>query len=313
MKGIAHFASGLCVATFVPGVVERAMDGSLLIALGGACAMLPDFLDFRFAKFLERRDADIAPDPQQPSAQSLADAIANEMRAVTPQRSRVVQLHPARRGVIDWVLYVIRFESVQGDVVVALNDQAAHSHVGKIDYTYDGDLEVGELGGPSLKFSQTDKGVRVEFLPWHRVWSHSLVLALFASVVFGLLIEPLAGVVAGLGYAIHVIEDQLGFLGSNLFWPLTKNRSDGLKLLHSGDTIPNMLTVWLSLAFILLNLDRARTVPLLDLTGFLFFAVILPTIVLLVIYARKRIKNTNVNATERERDALAETEEAQIQ
>lgn len=67
MKGIAHFASGLCVASFVPGVVEDAAQGGLLIALGGACAMLPDLLDFRFAKFLARRDADILPDRDQPT------------------------------------------------------------------------------------------------------------------------------------------------------------------------------------------------------------------------------------------------------
>ena len=108
MKGIAHFASGLCVASFVPGVTQAAANGDLSIALGGACAMLPDFLDFRFARFLEKPDAEIVPDLKHPDPQILADAVAAQLRAVAKDgRPRIVHLHPVRRSLIDWTLYIV--------------------------------------------------------------------------------------------------------------------------------------------------------------------------------------------------------------
>jgi membrane-bound metal-dependent hydrolase YbcI (DUF457 family) len=321
MKGIAHFASGLCAASFVPGVVEDGAQGGLLIALGGACAMLPDLLDFRFAKFLERRDADIAPDLHHPDPQAIADAIAYQFKLVTPQRPRIVQLHPARRSVVDWVTYWVRFDVTRGDIVVTLNDAEARAHVGRLDYQYEGALEVGELGGPSLRLlcaptpkgvdDASDRAVSIEFLPWHRVWSHSLVLALALGLLIGFLLGSTAGLVAGLGYAVHVLEDQLGYLGSNLFWPFTKRRFDGLQLIHSGDAIPNIVTVWLSLTLLLLNLDRARETPLIAAGPFLVFAVVLPSLLLIVVYARRKWRSyiTSLEASQN-RDALAEGEEA---
>jgi hypothetical protein len=122
-----------------------------------------------------------------------------------------------------------------------------------------------------------------------------------------LLLGPAAGMVAAFAFAAHVIEDQLGYLGSNLFWPFTKQRSNGMKLMHSGDTIPNMLTVWVSLMLLLLNLDRVRDVPLIALGPFLGFAVLLPVVVLLGAYARRRWQKFNADV-ERNRDAIAENE-----
>lgn len=311
MKGIAHFASGLCAASFIPGVVEQAAQGSLLIALGGACAMLPDTFDFRFAKFVEQRDADIIPDRERLDPQVVADALAREFARVTPDRPRIVQFHPLRLGVVDWVTYALRFDVDKGDVVVTMNDAEARARVGKLDYRYDGALEIIELGGPSLKLSQGENGYQIEFLPWHRQWSHSLVLAVAIGVVIALLIGPLAGLVGGLGYVVHVLEDQLGYLGSNLFWPFTRRRFDGMKLIHSGDAIPNVVTVWLSLTLLLLNLDRARDLPLIATGPFLGFAVVLPTVLLVAVYARRKWRRYSAALqTERNRDALAEGEDA---
>jgi LexA-binding, inner membrane-associated putative hydrolase len=325
MKGIAHFASGLVAASFVPGVAEASANGSLLIALGGACAMLPDWLDFKFARFLEKRDAEIAPDPINPNPQVMADTIAEQLR-LAQTSPRVVQLHPTRRGAIDWLLYSVRFDVAHGDVVVTMNGEVARAHACPLDYTYDGALDVIELGGPSLKFSARPptpnpspvgtgegKPVRIEFLPWHRTWSHSLILALLAGIVCGLLMGLTAGIVAALGYAVHVLEDQLGFMGSNLLWPFTHRRSNGLGLLHSGDTIPNMVTVWLSLTLLLLNLDRARDIPLLPFGPYAGFVVLLPTVLLVGIYARgKWQKHITHLQSERQRDVYAESQEVQV-
>ncbi len=320
MKGISHFASGLCAASFVTSVAFDAAHGSLLIALGGACAMLPDWLDFKFARFLERRDADIVPTLDHPDPQALADALATQIKLTTPTHPRTVQLHPARRGLTDWILYGVRFDSAHGQIAVTMNGQEALADVGPggLDYTYDGVLDVIELGGPSFKLCRktADAPVTIEFLAWHRAWSHSLILGAFLGLLIGLLIDTRAGFVAGLGYWVHVLEDQLGHMGSNLFWPLTRERSSGMKLLHSGDTLPNMATVWLSLTLLLLNLDRVRDVPLLDVAGYLLFVVALPMVFMLGSYARsswhkrQRKAQSNLkhlqNAVERQRDMVAE-------
>jgi len=306
VKGIAHFASGLAVASFVPGVVEDAAQGGLLIALGGACAMLPDLLDFRFAKFLERRDADILPDPACPDAQALADALAREFALVTPARPRVVHLHPLRRGVVDWVLYSVRFDVGRGDVVVTMDGAEGRAHVGQLDYPYEGALDVIELGGPSFAIAQGVRGFQIAFLTWHRQWSHSLVLAFALGLLLAAALGPLAGVVGGLGYAVHVLEDQLGYLGSNLFWPFTRRRFAGLRLMHAGDAIPNLVTVWLALGLLLLNLDRARDVPLIAVGPFLGLGVLLPAAALAVVYARR--KWSRALAQQLARELLAEGE-----
>src|SRR6188472_328416 len=117
MKGIAHFATGLCVASFVPGVAESAAQGSLLIALGGVFGMLPDF---RFARFLQKRDAEIVPDEANPDPQAIADAIAHEC-ALAMQRPRIIQLHPFRRSAIDWITYSVQFDDNAGEVIVRMN------------------------------------------------------------------------------------------------------------------------------------------------------------------------------------------------
>lgn len=315
MKGISHFASGLCLATFVPGVVEDAANGSLLIALGGACAMLPDTLDFKLAKFLEKRDADVMPERDDPNAQRIADDLAMQIwLAAHEGRPRIVQLHPTRLTVAEWILYTVRFDVARGDVVVSLDRDGVEcrAHVGSLDYTYDGPLHVEELGGPSLKLVPTGAGVRIEFLPWHRAWSHSLLIALALGLLFGLLIEPRAGIVAALGYSVHIFEDQLGFMGSNLFAPLSRTRTDGLKLLHSGDAIPNVVTVWLALTLILLNLDRAQAAPLISAGPYLAFVVFLPSALLIGIYARRQYrKHLERLEAQRQRDLVAEAEEIQ--
>jgi membrane-bound metal-dependent hydrolase YbcI (DUF457 family) len=315
MKGIAHFATGLCVASFVPGVAAGAADGALLIALGGVFGLLPDFLDFRFARFLQKRDAEIVPDAIDPQPQAIADAIAREC-ALAMAAPRIIQLHPLRRNAIDWVTYSVQFEDKAGEVIVTMNGETARADVSHLRYGYDGALDVGELGGPSLRLFPLPLGegrgegateLHIEFLPWHRTWSHSLVLAAALGVVMGLWLSAMTGMVAAFAFAAHVLEDQLGYLGSNLFWPFTKNRSDGLKLMHSGDTIPNMLTVWISLMLLLLNLDRVRDVPLIAPGPFLGFAVLLPAIVLIAVYARRRWQKFEAEA-ERNRDAIAEND-----
>ncbi|MCW1968212.1 MAG: metal-dependent hydrolase [Anaerolineae bacterium] len=328
MKGIAHFASGLCVAAWLPGVVQDAAQGGLLIALGGACAMLPDTLDFRIERFIEHRHANIAPSAEQPNAPAFADALAATMRAALADgKPRIAQLHPTRRGVVNWVLYSLRFDVANGDVVVRLADHVhdakpriGRAHVGPLDYGYDGEIHIEELGGPSLKFvpvpSRADTTtqtpapttLRIDFLPWHRQRTHSLLLAAGLGVLVGGLLGWTAGLVAGLGYAVHVLEDQLGYMGSNLWWPLTSERTAGLKWLHASDAPANAATVWLSLSLLLLVLDRARDAPLLPLLPYLLLVVGLPSLLLIGLQARRAWRRHHPTATD-EGDFLADVGE----
>jgi hypothetical protein len=319
MKNIAHFATGLVAASFVPGVMEQAAQGSLLIALGGACAMLPDLLDFRFMRYLQRRDVNIAPDPAQPGPQPIAEQIAAQMRTcVQDGRPHVVQLYPARKNAAEWVCYTVTFDAARGDVVVTMDegDALARVQVGPLEYPYASPLRADELGGPTLAFHPICQGrdsggiafsespptqapgrdnispyngtcVRVDFLPWHRQWTHSLTIALGLGLLLGWWVEPLAGIVAALGYAAHVLVDACGYMGVNLFAPLTRRRSEGLKLYHSGDWIPNLVTVWVSLALVLLNMDHARALPLIAVGPYLAFVVALPGIALAALYVRR--------------------------
>ena len=320
MKNIAHFATGLVAASFVPGVMEQAAQGSLLIALGGACAMLPDLLDFRIMRYLQRRDVNIAPDPAQPDPQPIAEQIAAQMHScVQDGQPHVVQLYPARKSAAEWACYSVTFDVALGDVVVTMDegDAPARVQVGPLEYPYASPLRVDELGGPTLAFyprrdnilPYSGTCVRVDFLPWHRQWTHSLTIALGLGLLLGWLIEPLAGIVAALGYAAHVLVDACGYMGVNLFAPFTRRRSEGLKLYHSGDWIPNLVTVWVSLTLVLLNMDHVRALPLIAVGPYLAFVVALPSLGLGALYVRRAWQQHAAQAeAEDERELRAEVD-----
>ncbi|HEY3343220.1 MAG TPA: metal-dependent hydrolase [Anaerolineae bacterium] len=316
MKNIAHFATGLAAASFVPGVMEQAAQGSLLIALGGACAMLPDVLDFRLLRYLQQRDAAIAPDPAQPDPQPVAESIASQIRqAAQDGRPHVVQLYPARKSVAEWVCYTVIFDAAHAEVVVRMDEGGAEArvHTEPLLYSYANPLQVDELGGPTLAFhrEQTEQAsVRIDFLPWHRQWTHSLLMALGLGLIAGWLIAPLAGLVAALGCAMHVLVDAGGYLGVNLFAPLTHRRGQGLKLYHSADWIPNLVVVWASLTLLLLNMDHTRDLPLIAVGPYLAFVVFLPSAGLLALYLRRAWQqHVAQEDSQSQRDLQAETDE----
>jgi membrane-bound metal-dependent hydrolase YbcI (DUF457 family) len=317
MKGIAHFLSGVAVATCLPGAVEAAASGSYLFVLAGAAALLPDTLDFRLERYLERAGPVLGPER---GAEALAREVAGAVALAASGRPQTVRLRAARVGPDRWQRYGLRFDPAGrwteawlgplvtgGQVALPAGPPAAPARVAlpaPIEYGYDAELSVDIFAGPSLRFEPAARccgpyagrlvracaphPVRVHFLPWHRARTHSLVLALAAGLLAGLLWGPPAGLAAGLGYAIHVLEDQLGLLGSNLFWPLTRSRTPGLGWLRSGDALPNVMTVWLALALILFNLARHGAGP--GARPELWLALLggLPALALGALYARRR-------------------------
>ena len=195
-------------------------------------------------------------------------------------------------------------------------------------HTYDAENAVDIFSGPSFKFQRKGDRLHVHFLDWHRRWSHSLTLAAtlgLAAAGIAALVDWIAqraitqtplwvGLVVGLGFTGHVLEDQLGFMGSNLLYPFTKERRIGLRLLRSGDALPNFLTVWLAVSLILFNLDRFSDTPILDPPLFLLLGIALPLVGMGGLYQlqRRRGEKEEPEALG-QKEIVDETEEVEIE
>ena len=336
MKGVSHFLAGVAAATFVPGVVEAAAQGSYLIALGGFFGILPDTLDFKFARYFDKAEA-VDPDPANLDPQAIADRIAALIDKASDTGKEVrAQLHSIKLGPDRWRQYTLRFDSDHDEVLVRVGPIVNTSQMpyagseiaglkpararikAHLDYTYDGDMNVDIFSGPSFAFMPKADRVEVQFLPWHRAWSHSLTLAAFLGLVVGLIGQSWqAGLVTAFGMAPHILEDQLGYLGSHLFWPLTKTRSAGLKLIHPRDAIPNFLAVWTALVLVLFNLDRfsapvKNRLPMFEPISFFVFSLVIPYVILVGPYILSKRKVHMPLPAARQADILAETQETEV-
>jgi len=285
LKGIAHFLTGVALATCLPGVVTTARAGSLLPVLGGVGGLLPDILDFKFVRFFTRYDTEVDPldDDGELDADLVVDALVRAMTEAhkTSSPHRVI-LHTHREGADLWRRYTLRIDPDARTVAVRIGPQvdtgqhplpesapaaapwAMRQLPFPLVHTYAPTYHVDIFTGPSFLFTREGDALDISFLDWHHHWTHSLPLAVLVGLLVGLLcailwgqhIGLLSGLVTGLGFAAHALEDQLGHMGCNLWWPLSHKRRPGLGLLHASDPAPNFLTVWTSLAVILLNLDR---------------------------------------------------------
>jgi membrane-bound metal-dependent hydrolase YbcI (DUF457 family) len=307
MKGISHFITGVAIATFFPEVVRAGGVGSLLPMLGGIGGILPDTIDFKFARYWERFDLSIDPG-LEPDAEKIADALVAAMRQAYETGKDVnLVAHTIRVGADLWREYAIRFIPDSDEIAVRIGPLVNTGQVPlagsepkdaveirrkvgvPVRNTYSEEYKVNIFSGPTFRFAREGEQVRVHFLDWHHRWTHSLLLAVAVGAVMGLLLGLFTGnwttagwggLVTGLGFAGHVFEDQLGHMGSNLFWPLTRKRIPGPGLIHASDAIPNFLTVWTSVALILFNLDRFSSAARLLPSRYLLFAVGLPWLVL---------------------------------
>ena len=277
MKGIAHFVTGVGLASFFPGAVQAAADGNpLYFILGGAFGLMPDTLDFKFYRFFYRHDLYVDPDPREPDPQAIADALAAIIgRAAQEKRSLRIKLNTLMLGADYWQQYVVKFDDVKQEVLVWFGPVVNTGQVpvpgttpekpvvGRarlpcpIRQTYEAITTVDVFDGPSFSLvPESDGRVAMHFLPWHRGWSHSLLTGAFFAAIGGWIWGWQAAAVIQLAFSGHVIEDQFGYMGSNLFWPVTRRRFKGLACWHAGDSWPNFLCVWLNCLLIFWNLDR---------------------------------------------------------
>lgn len=287
MKGFSHFMSGVAVASFGPWAIDAALHGNpIFFILGGACGILPDTLDFKFYRFFYEHDVYITPDPLKPDPQYVADEMARAVAlAVAEKRYIRVKLVSVRLGADFWQQYTVKFDNEKMEVLVKFGAVVNTGQVpvegtennyptvaraklqAKVIQNYDAALKVDIFDGPTIGLKPMASGdLDLEFLPWHREWSHSLTVGAMLGVLVGAIAYFISGwamawqcfVTIAACYGVHVVEDQLGHMGSNIFYPITKLRTPGLHWMHSGDGMPNFLTVWICCLLIFWNLYRGQ-------------------------------------------------------
>ena len=297
MKGIAHFISGVAAASFCPWAVDAAQAGNpAFFILGAVAGILPDTIDFKFYRFFYRYDVSVYPDPNKLDPQPVADAIAVAVSSAAHGKQVRLKLATIKLGADSWRQYRVQINSDAGEVRVQFGPVVSTGQMPQFNtlptvrpvavakfsvpvrQSYDSVYTVDIFDGPGFLFKRCASGeVEVDFLPWHRNWSHSFTFAALLAGVASIWTWQ-AGVVVFGAYAIHILQDQLGHMGANLFSPFTKNRSTGLKLMHSGDALPNFTTVWLSCLLIFWNLYAAIPEPLYHFSFFrlMLYALIIP-------------------------------------
>jgi len=282
VKGLTHLTVGVAWASCWPQVVTAGAAGHPgLFVLAAACGILPDTLDFRFLRYLYPYEMEIIPDPKQPDPGLIASAMAHAVtRVVETGRPVRIRLNTVRVGSGLWQQYRLRFDvaaqQVQVDYtgVVNTSREPAAGSIGSppcsrraklpcavaLDYRAETDIDI--FDGPTFRLEPLPDGrVRARFIPWHRQWTHSLVIAATVGLVAAAIGGIIAGVVAGGAWALHVIADQAGFLGSNLFYPFTRDRTPGRQIAEADHPWVNVVMIWLSGLVVLGNLARQAEPP----------------------------------------------------
>jgi len=314
MKGFTHFISGAAIASCVPGAAEYAAnETSYILVLGGVFGILSDTLDFKLNKFLHRYDEMFDPG-ENPDPNEIASVVAKNIeKAFEERKPRNLHLHTIRVGADLWREYSVKFDDKTREIIVNIGRIVNTGQVpvpdsepkencegrAKVKFPFKQNYEVvtkvNIFSGPSFAFVRKTDFIDIQFIPWHRSWSHSITLGILLGAIawvisalyHGNWLYPgwMFGAVVSLGFCTHVIEDQFGFLGSNLFFPFTKERSKGFKMMHSGDAIPNFLTVWLSVAVLFWNMYRVMPESNFSVTingwSYLAYVIIIPTVLML--------------------------------
>jgi membrane-bound metal-dependent hydrolase YbcI (DUF457 family) len=313
MKGLTHFISGVALASFVPVATRLAnstVGNSYILALGGLFGIMPDTLDFKVGQFFARYNYDVDADPNNPDPQKMAEQIGRAIdECHETGRDVRVQLYPLRLGVDLWRQYVVKFDGEKNEVIVIINEIVTTSQTpyldtepkknrvgryrvkGKLLETHGKPSVVDIMSGPQFGFKKKGDVVEVEFLPWHRTWSHSFVLGFFLSCIVWLLASLVVGwrlgwaygLVSFLGYAIHITEDLTGHMGGSLLWPFQKDRTNGLCLFKASSPHANFSVDYVMVTLLLFNLNRFAPQPFFSLGTIPYFLYVI--VIPLAIYA----------------------------
>jgi membrane-bound metal-dependent hydrolase YbcI (DUF457 family) len=386
MRGWTHFFSGLAVVTFFPQLLSDLVNGVMWPVLAGIAAYMPDFVDFKFRKFLWRVDVVVDPAPRDPKTklsprrvkigklseaekwkfyyiegyvervleerddyaefelrdetgkilviarngdyeklrralgsrleniarsrrritvpgyleveesgklywnvadaphpQYIANAVAEAIdRAYESGRMVTIKIHNIRMPGDYYRRFLVHYDVENQRIVVYMGplvstgglplegtEPPEYRKVGvaktrhPFRKVYPRPTVIDAFSGPEIGYVRAGDVVEEVFIPWHRGFSHSVTASLLAGLVVGL-IAFIAGYVnylylalaCTLGYLAHVLEDQLGFMGSNLLPPLTKKRVPGAMLFPSRPGLMNFMTNWLMISLMIWNLNR---------------------------------------------------------
>ncbi len=310
MKGFTHFISGIAIASFIPSVVQRSVSGdslmanadsSFLLALAGLYALLPDTLDFKVGKYFMKAEVEVSPESGELDAQKIAQTLADTMdRAWEEDREIKIQFNTLKIAADRWQRYDIKFDTDTQEVKIIFGDVVTTSQVrfpgtapenpvgtaklkhARLQPGNARDTKVDIMSGPMYGFRKEGDTLAVDFLPWHRTWSHSYTLGATLALPLWLM-ATLAGwhqpwlypLVAFLGFATHITEDLTGHMGGSLIWPFIKKRTRGFCLFHAVNPDANFVTVCIAVALIIFNLDRFgdRLIPMTPPLYFLLFLI----------------------------------------
>ena len=305
MKGIAHFIGGLAAASFFPAAIRAAHDGDpWLMLMGGAFGLLPDTLDFKFARYFCRHDMEIAPDPLRPDAKMVADALAGAVQATHEYwRPVCVKLHTVRLSAQTWLQYRVRVRRKTRRIEVVFSEivDSGGNIVGRLPseiaafsalssdlfMDYGNSLSIGFLEGPTLRFCSHGDCVSATFIHWHREWSHGFLMSLTCGLACWLLFGGAAGAIAAVAVMQHVLADQLGFMGGNLLYPFERTRRNGARISKSDDPRWNFAAVWCSGACVLWNLGLHDYLQA-GLLHYLFWGCLVPVAAASILLRRPR-------------------------
>ncbi len=274
MKGIGHFAVGVAAASCFPGAVEAAAGGNpLYFILGGIFGLLPDTLDFKFYRFFFKHDVEVVADPLDPDPLPIANTLHGAVqRVLTEGVPLTVKLNTIRESAGRWRRYTVFFDPPAHRIAVTVGSsvdtggqpqvrdewvgrEAVATLPGALHLDYLATTVVDTFDGPEFRFVPAGRGaVRVEFIPWHRQWSHSLVCALICGLLGWAVWGGLAAAVIATAIVMHIAFDQLGFMGCNMVCLVQSRRRRGMQLMQSSDVLPNLAAVWVACLLTFWNL-----------------------------------------------------------
>ena len=281
MKGLTHYIVGVAVATFFIDAVHMTLiDKSWILLLGGIFGILPDFMDFRFARYLIVHDYEITPGHKELNPRVVSDTIAKAIdQAAQSGKSVKLKCHSMKVTQDLWRQYSVQFDTDKKEIITKIGplvttgqtpqpdtapkgDKAVAiaRYKADLNHTYHLATNIDIWHGNDWEFVPEGDKVRVDFIPWHRKIWHSLTAAFlfapFGFLFYGLGYEGiLAAIIIIVAFWSHVIADQFGNLGSNLLYPFTKKRSRGLKMTSAADPFSNFSFVWGAVATIVFNFN----------------------------------------------------------
>ncbi len=231
-----------------------------------------------------------------PHPQGIADTIKRAIEEAYHEGERIVKIHNIRLPGDVYRRFMVHLDPPKREVRVEMGPIVTPGGVAiggevpeyrkygiaKVDVpfikTYPKPTRIDSFSGPEIAFRKAEfKGktvVKDRFLPWHHGFSHSLTMGIIIGIVVFAFFKLIGyehatalALASMIGQWLHVFEDQLGFMGSNLFPPLTKDVIPGFKLGESGSGLTNFSTAWLMIALMIWNFNRftdPRPIPISD-------------------------------------------------